>query len=160
MRLLGQRPRSLIGSGRVPKLSEKRRSRFGAHHRRRHVRPRPWLVATRGSALYKVPFQLSRRPSSDWAQHFVQTWNRPPSYSLSHRPGIAHVEGDRIILDGTTVEEVEATHRDTLKAVVEKVNQDIAEHEAKQRRAREAREEQLRQHEQSARDAAKRISFD
>ena len=115
---------------------------------------------TRGSALYRVPFQLSRRPSSDWARHFVQTWDHPPSWSTMHRPGIARVEGDCVILDGTTVEEVEKVHRDTLKVVLDRVNQDIAEHEAKQRRAKEAREEQLRQHEQSARDAAKRIKFD
>jgi hypothetical protein len=115
---------------------------------------------TRGSALYKVPFQLSRHPSPDWARHFVQTWDNPPSYTLSHRPRIARVEGDRIILDGTTVEEVEKCHRDTLKAVIEKVNKDIAEHEARQRRVQEERAEQLRQHEQSVRDAAKRINFD
>ena len=77
-----------------------------------------------------------------------------------HRPRIARVEGDRVILDGTTVEEVEKYHRDTLKAVVEKVNEDIAEFMAKQRRAEEDRAEQLRQHQASAQDAAKRISFD
>lgn len=68
--------------------------------------------------------------------------------------------GDRIILDGTTVEEVEKRHRDTLKVVIETVNRDVAEYEARQRRAEEERAEQLRQHEQSVRDAAKRINFD
>ncbi len=53
---------------------------------------------TRGRALYRVPFQFSRRPYPVWAQHFVQTWNRPPSLSTMHRPGIARIEGDRIIL--------------------------------------------------------------
>ena len=115
---------------------------------------------TRGSALYRVPFQLSRRPSADWARHFVQTWDRPPSFSTRHRPGIARVEGDRVILDGTTVEEVEQVHRDTLKVVLDKVNKDIAEHEARQRRLEEERAEQLRQHEKSVRDAAKRMTFD
>lgn len=115
---------------------------------------------TRGSALYEVPFQLSRRPSPTWARHFVATWDRPPSYTLMHRPGIARVVGDRVILDGTTVEEVEKYHRDTLKLVVERVNSDVAEHEAKQRRAEEQRAEQLRRHEEQVREAAKRISFD
>jgi hypothetical protein len=115
---------------------------------------------TRGSALYRVPFQLSRRPSATWAEHFVRTWDSPPSFSTMHRPRIARVEGDRVILDGTTVEEVEKYHRDTLKAVVEKVNRDVAEDEARQRRAEEERAKQLREHEQSARDAAKRITFD
>ena len=39
-----------------------------------------------------------------------------------HRPGIASVIGDRIILNGTTVEEIEKYHRDTLRVVVERVN--------------------------------------
>ena len=43
---------------------------------------------TRGSALYAVPFQLSHRPTAAWAEHFVRTWDRPPSWSTRHRPGI------------------------------------------------------------------------
>jgi hypothetical protein len=39
---------------------------------------------TKGSALYTVPFRLSRRPSSEWAQHFVQTWDYPPSFTTMH----------------------------------------------------------------------------
>jgi transcriptional regulator with XRE-family HTH domain len=120
----------------------------------------PKSDGTPGSALYRVPFQLSRRPAATWAEHFVRTWDNPPSFSTMHRPGIARVEGDRIILDGTTVEEVEKFHRDTLKTVVERVNGDVAEHEAKEGRAEEERAKRLRQHEQSVRDAAKRISFD
>ncbi len=92
---------------------------------------------TRGSALYAVPFQLSRRPTPSWADHFVQTWNNPPSYSTRHRPRIARVEGDRIILDGTTVEELAEVHRSTLRVVVARVNQDIEEWERTQHRAAE-----------------------
>lgn len=117
---------------------------------------RPRNDGTHGSALYTVPFKLSRRPSSDWARHFVQTWDRPPSYTLMHRPGICRVVGDRIILDGTTVEEVEKYHRDTLKLVLEKVNRDIEEHEAEQKRL----EEQQIQRQRDLEQAAKRISFD
>jgi hypothetical protein len=47
-----------------------------------------------------------------------------------------------------------------LKLVVDKVNADIAEHEAKRRRMESEREERLRRHEESVREAAKRISFD
>ncbi len=115
---------------------------------------------TRGSALYAVPFQLSRRPSTEWIEHFIRTWERPPSWSTRHRPGIARVEGDRLILDGTTIEEVADVHRDTLKVVLEKVNQDIAEHEQRQRQLADRQAEELRQHKQSVEDAAKKISFD
>jgi hypothetical protein len=77
---------------------------------------------TPGSALYRVPIRLSRAPSSEWARLFVQVWDSPPSYTMMHRPGIAYVLGDRIILDGTTVEEIEKYHRETLRLVVDRVN--------------------------------------
>jgi hypothetical protein len=44
-----------------------------------------------------------------------------------HRPGIASIVGDRIILDGTPIEEVPDIHAATLKFVVEKVNNDTVE---------------------------------
>ena len=115
---------------------------------------------TRGSALYRVPFQLSHLPSVKWARHFVETWRCSPGYSTAHRPGITRVEGDRTILDGTTVEEFECDHRDALKLVIENVNKVMEEHEARQRRAEEERADQLRQHKESAAEGAKRIKFD
>ena len=33
---------------------------------------------TQGSALYAVPFQLSRRPSAEWARHLVETLGGTP----------------------------------------------------------------------------------
>ena len=68
--------------------------------------------------------------------------------------------GDRLILEGTTVDEIEKYHQDTLKLVLETVNRDIAELEAKLRREQEKRDEQLRQHRQTVEEAAKRIRFD
>ena len=115
---------------------------------------------TRGCALYAVPFQLPRPPTPHWADHFVQMWDRPPSYTTRHRPKIARVAGDRIILDGTTVEEVAAIHRDTLKVVVAKVNQDIEDWERARHRAAEEEAERQRQQRQAVLDAAKKISFD
>ena len=58
------------------------------------------------------------------------------------------------------VEEIEKYHRDTLVVVLDKVNKDIAEHEAKQRSEEARRAEQLRQHKQSVEEVAKRIRFD
>lgn len=46
---------------------------------------------TRGSALYAVPLELSRKPGSDWADLFVKTWDRPPRFTSMHRPVIAQV---------------------------------------------------------------------
>lgn len=93
---------------------------------------------TRGSALYTVPLQLSRRPSKGWADLFVQTWNHPPHLTTMHRPGIAQIIGDSTILNGTTMQEIENYHLDTLKLVVERVNALSLESEkANQKRAEE-----------------------
>jgi hypothetical protein len=80
--------------------------------------------------------------------------------STRHRPGIARVRGDRIILDGTTVEEIAEVHRETLKIVVEKVNQDVAESERRRMRAIDSEAERNRQHRRVVEDAARKITFD
>ena len=82
----------------------------------------PKMDGTPGSALYKIPFKLSRQPNKLWIDLFVQTWNSPPSYTAMHRPGIASVVGDTIILDGTTIEEVQKYHSDTLKLCIDVAN--------------------------------------
>ena len=121
---------------------------------------KPRMDGTRGSALYAIPFQLSRRPSSDWARLFVETWNHPPRWTTMHRPGIARVSGARIILDGTTIEEVEKYHRETLLVVLDRVNQLIAEHEERKQREVEIESQRRQQHEASVSEVTKRIKFD
>lgn len=46
-----------------------------------------------GSALYRIPIVLDRRPDPEWAELFVQAWNNPPQWSNMHRAGIARVQG-------------------------------------------------------------------
>lgn len=82
----------------------------------------PKMVGTRGSALYKIPFRLSKQPSNLWKQLFLSTWQSPPRFSTMHRFGIASIYGDKIILDGTTIEEVRDYHRDTLLLCVDEAN--------------------------------------
>jgi hypothetical protein len=77
-----------------------------------------------------------------------------------HRPGIASVEGDVIWLRGTTLEEVERYHRDTLKLAVDQANKIYEEHRQAEKARLEADTELKRRHKQSVDDAAKRISFD
>lgn len=115
---------------------------------------------TRGSALYAVPFRLSRRVSGDWAKVFEQVWNRPPRFTTMHRPGIARVSGDRIILNGTTIEEVQRYHRDTLVLCVQETNRIIAEHEDQVRRAEEERQRQSDEHRSRVSDLSDKIRFD
>lgn len=84
----------------------------------------PRLDGTTGSSLYKVPFQLSRCPSTLWSRIFIKAWDRPSRYTTMHRSGIASIMGDRVYLDGTTIEEVERYHRDTLVLSVEVANRE------------------------------------
>jgi hypothetical protein len=74
---------------------------------------RPRDDGIRGSALYRVPLRLSRQPSAEWAGLFQRAWDHPPAFSTMHRPGIAYVEGDTIVLDVTTMEELEHVHTST-----------------------------------------------
>lgn len=83
---------------------------------------RPRNDGTRGSALYLVPLRLSRQPSRGWAAYFEQGWNGN-LFSTMHRPGIASVSGDRILLDGTTVEEVAKHRLETVRAVILEANE-------------------------------------
>lgn len=114
---------------------------------------------TPGSALYRVPIKLSERPSSLWSEIAVKTWNSPPSFTTMHRPGIASVVGDRFILDGTTVEEVEAYHAKTLKLVVEKANQLAEQIEERERNEERRAEEEAKAHTDNVAAASKRIRF-
>jgi len=77
---------------------------------------------TRGSALYKIPFKLNHAPTYDWTKIFVEKWNRPSQFTSMHRPGIASVSHDKIILNGTTIDEVKQYHRDTLILAVTEAN--------------------------------------
>ena len=115
---------------------------------------------TRGSALYTVPFRLSSRPSAVWSKLFIEAWNHPQSFTTMHRPGIASVQGDRVVLNGTTLEEVETYHLPVLKAAVATANEGEHAHEeeAAARKARSEREtEDFRKHVDEAVD---RIKFD
>jgi hypothetical protein len=115
---------------------------------------------TRGSALYRIPFQLSRRPQHEWAESFIRHWNHPPQFTTMHRPSIANVSGDKIYLDGTTMEEVERYHRDTLKLAIAEANREVAEHEQEQLAAAERARQQQEDHERAVREGAQRIKFD
>ena len=109
-----------------------------------------------GSALYSVPISLSHVPDAKWSEMFIQNWDSPPSFTSMHRPGIASVRGATVVLNGTTIEEIEKYHQRTLSLAVAETN--------RQYRTMKDREEQLRAREQAHRsqveDVAKRIKFE
>ena len=120
----------------------------------------PTLDGTSGSALYTVPLRLSREPSRQWADLFVATWNRPPRFSTMHRPGIATVRGARIVLDGTTLEEIEKHHQDTLTLCVDVANQKEADILQVRGQEEERRRREVADHRKEVEERSKKLSFD
>jgi hypothetical protein len=115
---------------------------------------------TAGSALYKIPFELNKTPSQEWRDYFVQAWNFPPSFSTMHRPGIASTYGNKIILDGTTIEEVEKYHKETLKLCVNVANKHFEQIELKRNQEIERKAIEREKHKKNIDDINNRISFD
>lgn len=120
----------------------------------------PLNDGSRGSALYRVPLQLSRRPSEAWAALFRRNWDHPPSFTTMHRPGIGSVQGDTIVLDGTTMYELETVHLNMLRAVMDKTNDEAAEFERRQHEAHRREKEQQASHQANIRDVSRRLRFD
>lgn len=115
---------------------------------------------TPGSALYSIPFALSLRPPAEWIELFTQNWNHPPRFTMMHRPGIAKVHDATVTLEGTTIDEVERYHRDTLQLAVAETNRRYRELRREQDQRR-ARQDALREeHRKRIEDASKRIKFD
>lgn len=83
---------------------------------------RPRNDGTPGSALYAVPLKLSRMPTIGEARLLVHFWDNPSSWSTMHRRGIARIQGDSLVLDGTTIEEVRDHHISTVRGAVAATN--------------------------------------
>ena len=115
--------------------------------------------STRGSALYKIPFRLTQRPTREWAELFLNNWNHPPRFTTMHRTGIASVVGDTVVLDGTTIEEVKDYHRDTLVLVIQETNKHYKEFIERRQKAIEREQEQLRTHKRRVDDISNQIKF-
>jgi hypothetical protein len=114
---------------------------------------------TPGSGLYAVPFRLSRAPSQAWIKLFLRAWEMPARFTSMHRPKIASVAGDRIVLDGTTMEEVERYHLETLKLAVAQANGLVHEENHKRQRSTPLRERTQEEHRKKVREIASRLQF-
>ena len=91
---------------------------------------------------------------------FESTWDHPPQFSLMHRPGICSVRGDRVVLDGTTIDEIEVHHRKTLVLVINEVNRVIAAAEAQQRRRADEQRQRREEQRKNVEEASRRMQFD
>jgi len=116
------------------------------------------------SGLYAIPFILSERPTPDWCDLFIQNWNHPPQYSSMHRPYIVKIYNNELILDGTTIEEVEKYHQETLKLVLkitnEKFSQIIEARKIKEEEEKVRKEKEKKEFDLKNEEAIKRIKFD
>ena len=120
---------------------------------------RPRNDGTRGSGLYAVPIGLNRAPDSVEAQLLVRHWDSPPRFTTRHRPGILTVLADRVILERTTIDEVETCHAETLRLVIEATNADAAAYRAAQRERADAQARRDHKHDDHVREVAARIQF-
>lgn len=68
---------------------------------------------------YDIPFQLSCVTSPEWEQEFLRAWDRLTASGLSV---MASVGSDRIILNGTTIDDVERDLIGILKRAVAEAN--------------------------------------
>ena len=114
---------------------------------------------TRGSALYSIPFRLSSKPTRIWSELFLRNWDSPPSFTSMHRPGIARVDSDKIILNGTTIEEVKQYHRDTLILCVEKTNEEEKQIRKREEQIKRKKQEERENHYRNIDDISKDIKF-
>lgn len=112
-----------------------------------------------GGNLYEIPLRLSRTPDPDWVHHFLRAWDQPQHFTSSHRPGM-EVGSDSIILDGTTIDELEQCHLRTLKFAVDEANRLASEDKGKLRQTASAEEQKKMDHREHVAAVAKRLRFD
>jgi hypothetical protein len=86
-----------------------------------------------GGALYSVPIKLSGAPPREWIALFVEAFDNPSERPSMRRPGIARVTGNRLILDGTTIEELDETDKKTISLALAVANREYLAMVAKQR---------------------------
>lgn len=119
----------------------------------------PTMDGSRGCALYTIPFELSDYPNNEWKTIFIEKWRHPSQFTSMHRPSIASINEKRIILNGTTIEEVKKYHRNTLMLCIEETNNLISKIE-KERYQKELQEKiKENEHSQVIKNIADSILF-
>ena len=112
--------------------------------------------------VYTVVFQLSHEPSARWGDYFVHFWDRPQvSYAHGkHRPGMASVVANRLMLEETTIDEVEGFHLPVLKAALRMANDAEARAVVEDHRRAERRRLQEAEHRRHVAEVAKRLPLE
>jgi len=111
------------------------------------------------SSLYKLPIRLNRRPAPREADLIVRHWDQPSQRTSVYRPGIASVSGDRVVLGGTTIEEVRRYHAETLRLAVDAANADETRLKALDTERLRAEDDRAATHRRSVVATAAEITF-
>ena len=114
--------------------------------------------ASRGdsdSERFDLEFRLSEYAPARWRNLFIRAWDSPVSLSSKSQPGIANVDGNRLTLEGVTLETSIRHHRSALAVAVEEANcvyQDELRLAEEVRAQQEARDRELREKVESVAD--------
>ncbi len=111
-----------------------------------------------GATHYEIPLRLSRPPEPEWTIYLLRAWDGQQHVGPTSRPGI-EVGSDRIILDGTTIDDIEQYHMQTLKRAIDEANLLASEIRGKSQRAASAEEVKRLHHREHVATVAKRLRF-
>jgi hypothetical protein len=111
-----------------------------------------------GSTRYEIPLRLSRPPEPRWVKYLLRAWD-DQSHPPAHRAGM-EVGSDRIILDSTTIEDLEQFHVKMLKLALDEANQLASEDYGKLQSTLSAEQIKQRQHREHVNALAQRLRFD
>ncbi|MGH2684007.1 MAG: hypothetical protein ACRDJP_00880 [Actinomycetota bacterium] len=112
--------------------------------------------------VYTVVFQLSYEPSARWGDYLVHYWDRPQvAYAQGkHRPGMVSVVANRLMMEETTIDEVEGFHLPVLKAAVRMANEAEARALVEDHRRAERRQLVEAEHRRHIAEVAKRLPLE
>ena len=105
---------------------------------------------------YDIPFRLSRAASPEWEQEFLKAWDR---LSTKGQTVTASLGPDQIILNATTIDDVERLYLGVLKRSVAEANRATLEETEKLRRRAELEEQKRQEHRRHILAVVKRLNF-
>ena len=105
---------------------------------------------------YDIPFQLSCVTSPEWEQEFLKAWDRLTGNGLSV---MASVGSDRIVLNGTTIDDVERDLMGVLKRAVAEANRATAEATQKLRQRAKLEEQKRIERFRHIKEVVERLNF-
>lgn len=112
------------------------------------------------SRWHRVPLKLSRQVDRKWEIAFERAWNTSTRFANVRRTSIAKVNGDRINMSCTTIDEVLNDHKMDLIQCVLETNRIMAEKEAADQAEAEAFRLRLEEHKKHLAEVAERARFE